>query len=159
MHLARAILVMATALLATACGTQPPAASAAATAAPGPSATAVPATAVVDSRPPGQRLYGRHCLSCHQADGGGVPNMQPPIAGGNWVKGDPAALALFVLTGGFGSAERKDGASDNVMPEFRQLPDADLAEILTYIRAKFGGGASPVTAEQVAAARATLDAG
>ena len=57
----------------------------------------------VDSRPPGQRLYGRHCLSCHQADGGGVPNLQPPIAGGSWVKGDPRALALFVMTGGFDS--------------------------------------------------------
>jgi thiosulfate dehydrogenase len=79
--------------------------------------------------------------------------MQPPIAGGTWVKGDPKALALFVLTGGFGSAERKDSAVDNVMPEFRQLPDEDLAGILTYIRAKFGGGASPVSASEVAAAR------
>jgi len=109
-----------------------------------------------DSRPPGQRLYAQHCLSCHQADGGGVPNMQPPIAGGTWVKGDPQALALFVMSGGFGSAERKDSANDNVMPEFRQLPDADLAEILSYIRAKFGGGASAVSAAEVAAARANL---
>jgi mono/diheme cytochrome c family protein len=109
-----------------------------------------------DARPPGQRLYGRHCLSCHQADGGGVPNLQPPIAGGNWVKGDPQALAMFVMTGGFDSASRKDAAVDNVMPEFRQLSDEDLAEILSYIRAKFGGGASAVTAAEVAAARATL---
>ena len=41
--------------------------------------------AASDTRPPGQRLYGVHCLSCHQADGGGVPNMQPAIAGGTWV--------------------------------------------------------------------------
>ena len=109
-----------------------------------------------DARPPGQRLYGRHCLSCHQADGRGVPNLQPPIAGGNWVKGDPQALAMFVMTGGFDSASRKDAAVDNVMPEFRQLSDEDLAEVLSYIRAKFGGGASAVTAAEVAAARATL---
>ena len=103
-------------------------------------APAPPPPARRDSRPPGQRLYARHCLSCHQADGGGVPDMQPAIAGGTWVKGDPQALALFVMTGGFDSAERKDSANGNVMPEFRQLPDDDLAEILTYIRAKFGGG-------------------
>ena len=120
--------------------------------APAPAAASAP----VDSRPPGQRLYGQHCLSCHQADGGGVPNMQPPIAGGTWVKGDAQALALFVMTGGFGSSERKESANDNVMPEFRQLPDADLAEILTYIRAKFGGGAPAVSAADVAAARARL---
>ena len=82
--------------------------------------------------------------------------MQPAIAGGTWVKGDAQALALFVMTGGFDSAERKDSAVDNVMPAFRQLPDEDLAGILTYIRAKFGGGASAVTAADVAAARADL---
>ena len=111
-----------------------------------------------DSRPPGQRLYGAHCLSCHQADGGGVPNMQPAIAGGTWVKGDARALALFVMTGGFDSASRKDSDVGNVMPPFRQLADADLAEILTYIRQKFGGGASPVTAAEVAEARRSLPA-
>ena len=59
-------------------------------------------------RPPGQRSTHKHCLTCHQADGGGVPNMQPAIAGGTWVKGDARALALFVMTGGFDSAARKD---------------------------------------------------
>jgi mono/diheme cytochrome c family protein len=107
----------------------------------------------------GQRLYGKHCLSCHQADGGGVPNMQPPIAGGTWVKGDAQALALFVMTGGFDSAARKDSAVGNVMPPFRQLGDEDLAAILSYIREKFGGGAPAVTAAEVAAARAKLPAG
>ena len=115
-------------------------------------ATAAPADPLAD----GQRLYGRHCLSCHQADGGGVPNMQPAIKGGTWVRGDARALALFVMTGGFGSANRKDSAVDNVMPEFRQLSDADLAGILTFIRAKFGAGASPVSAAEVAEARKSL---
>jgi mono/diheme cytochrome c family protein len=116
-----------------------------------------PAAAAVDSRPPGQRLYARHCLSCHQADGWGVPNMQPAIVGGTWVKGESKALALFVMTGGFDSAQRKEGAvSHNVMPPFRQLSDEDLAGILTYIRDKFGGGASAVTPAEVAEARATL---
>jgi|KBSSwiStaDraftv2_1062776.scaffolds.fasta_scaffold1098987_2 mono/diheme cytochrome c family protein len=122
-----------------------------------PPAAATPAAAApVDTRPPGQKLYGRHCLSCHQSDGGGVPNMQPAIAGGTWVKGDAQALALFVMSGGFNSAERKDSQNGNVMPPFRQLSDDDLAQILTYIREKFGGGASPVSAADVTAARASL---
>ena len=111
-----------------------------------------------DTPPPGQRLYARHCLSCHQADGGGVPNMQPAIAGGTWVQGDARALALFVMSGGFDSASRKDSDVGNVMPPFRQLADADLAEILTYIRQKFGNGASPVTAADIAEARQSLAA-
>jgi len=122
---------------------------------------AAAANAAVPANPaspedPGKRLYVRHCLSCHQADGGGVPNMQPAIAGGAWVKGDPGALALFVMTGGFDSAQRKDSAVDNVMPPFAQLGDDELAAILTYIRQKFGGGAAAVDAAQVAAARANI---
>jgi mono/diheme cytochrome c family protein len=104
----------------------------------------------------GQQLYGRHCLSCHQADGGGVFNMQPPIKGGTWVTGDPRPLALFVMTGGFDSAARKDSDNGNVMPAFRQVSDDELAQILTFIRAKFGNGASPVSAALVAEARASL---
>ena len=115
-------------------------------------------TPAADTQPPGQRLYGMHCLACHQADGGGVPNMQPAIAGGTWVKGDARALALFVMSGGFDSASRKDSDVGNVMPPFRQLADADLAQLLTYIRQKFGDGASPVTEAEIAEARRSLPA-
>jgi mono/diheme cytochrome c family protein len=115
-----------------------------------------PAVPPAAQLPPGQKSYARHCLSCHQADGYGVPNMQPAIKGGTWVKGDPKALALFVMTGGFDSSGRKEGASHNVMPPFRQLADDELAGILSYIREKFGDGAPPVTPAQVAEVRATL---
>ena len=111
------------------------------------------ANAFADEPSSGQQLYRKHCLACHQADGGGVPNMQPAIIGGTWVKGDGRALALFVMTGGFDSAARKESDVGNVMPPFRQLPDADLAAILSFIRQKFGDGGSPVSAADVAAAR------
>jgi len=111
------------------------------------------APAFAEEPTPGQLLYKKHCLACHQADGGGVPNMQPAIVGGTWVKGDARALALFVMTGGFDSASRKDSDVGNVMPPFRQLADEELAAILTFIRQKFGDGGSPVSAADVAAAR------
>ena len=118
--------------------------------------TSLAAASVAGEPAPGQLLYSKHCLSCHQADGGGVPNMQPAIAGGTWVKGDARALAMFVMSGGFDSAARKDSDMGNVMPPFRQLPDADLASILSYIRQKFGDGGLPVSAADVAEARGSL---
>jgi mono/diheme cytochrome c family protein len=113
----------------------------------------VAACSIAAEPAPGQALYNKHCLTCHQADGGGVPNMQPAIIGGSWVKGDARALAMFVLSGGFDSASRKESDVGNVMPPFRQLADEELAAILTFIRQKFGDGASPVSAADVAAAR------
>ena len=104
----------------------------------------------------GQDLYGRHCLTCHQADGYGVPNMQPAITGGTWVGGDPRALAMFVMTGGFDSASRKESDNANVMPAFAQLSDAELAAILTFVRAKFGKGASAVSEAEVGETRKSL---
>jgi mono/diheme cytochrome c family protein len=119
---------------------------------------APPAAAPVQAPAATDRAYARHCLTCHQADGYGVPNLQPAITGGAWVSGDARALILFVMTGGFDSAGRKDSDSHNVMPAFRQLTDQELAEIVSYIRQKFGNGASAVAATDVAAVRASLPA-
>jgi mono/diheme cytochrome c family protein len=105
---------------------------------------------------PGQAAYAANCLACHQADGRGVPGFQPPLVGSAWVHGDPQALAAFVLTGGFSSVNRKESASENVMPPFTRLDDATLAAILSFVRARFGANAGPVAAEQVAAARTLL---
>ena len=146
------LLVAALGFLLVACavtGGETPSAAPAATA-------ASPVAAAPAAAPNGEQLYARNCLACHQSDGYGVPNMQPAITDGTWVKGEVQALASFVLTGGFNSAERKDSASHNVMPAFRQLPDEELAAILTFIRQKFGNGASPVSTAEVAAARAAL---
>jgi mono/diheme cytochrome c family protein len=136
----RSIAAVAGAMLATACVAADPA------------PVAPPPVADND----GQVLYGKHCLTCHQADGYGVPNLQPAIVGGTWVGGDSRALALFVLTGGFDSASRKDGENHNVMPAFARLTDAEIAGILTFIRRKFGMGASPVSEADVAEARTNL---
>jgi len=117
-------------------------------------AGAAPSDAPLATAPSrGEQLYATHCLACHQADGGGVPNMQPSIIDSPWVLGDPKALALFVMSGGFDSSARKESAVDNVMPEFRQLSDDDLAQILSYVRQKFGSAAGPVTPAEVAEAR------
>lgn len=105
----------------------------------------------------GEELYAMHCLSCHQADGRGVPYFQPPLVGGEWVTGDPQTLAAFVLSGGFDSASRTESVNENVMPPFDYLDDETLAAILTFIREEFGGGAGPVTAEQVAKARELVE--
>jgi mono/diheme cytochrome c family protein len=101
----------------------------------------------------GQLAYETHCLTCHQADGRGVPRMQPPLVGSAWIAGDAKVLAAFVITGGFNGTTGRGGAYGNVMPPFRHLDDETLAAVLSYVRDAFGDGDAAVTAEDVKAAR------
>ena|SRR5688572_14679358 len=144
----RQALIGAAALVLWACAAAPEAAEPAKPAAPAPAADAAAKR--------GEAVYQEHCLTCHQADGGGVPNLQPPLLDSAWVKGEPQPLAAFVLTGGFNSAARTDGANHNVMPAFPQISDADLAALLTYVRWSFGDKTGPVSVADVAAARKSL---
>jgi len=35
----------------------------------------------------GKIVYAANCLACHQADGSGVPNLNPPLIQTSWVLG------------------------------------------------------------------------
>ena len=36
----------------------------------------------------GKQLYQKHCVACHQADGGGVPRMSPPLFDTDFTTGE-----------------------------------------------------------------------
>jgi mono/diheme cytochrome c family protein len=87
-------------------------------------------------------------------DGKGVPGMQAPLAGSAVVTGDPA-LAIRVLLQGPAEVlppnRQKYGV---VMPPFgATFNDADLAAVLTHVRASFRNTAPAITAGQVEAQR------
>jgi mono/diheme cytochrome c family protein len=100
----------------------------------------------------------QHCLLCHQQDGGGVPNMQPPLLGSKIASGDPDDLIELTLRGIGGSPPALPASGDYamVMPGSVALSDQDIADLLTYIRQTFVE-AKPIGAEQVAAVRAKLE--
>src|SRR5690349_4931843 len=47
----------------------------------------------------GKIVYTTTCLPCHQADGGGVPNMNPPLSKTEYVLGDKTRLINIILKG------------------------------------------------------------
>ena len=47
----------------------------------------------------GQKIYTQYCLACHQEDGSGVPNMNPPLRKSDWVVGDKTKLINVILKG------------------------------------------------------------
>ena len=100
----------------------------------------------------GQLVYEQNCLSCHQAGGSGVPNLNPPLRGTDWVLGDKTRL-INVLLKGLQGQEVEGDVYDNAMPAHDFLTDPQIADVLTYIRSNFGNKASAVTAEEVKAVR------
>jgi mono/diheme cytochrome c family protein len=103
----------------------------------------------------GKAVYTKYCLTCHQADGGGVPNMNPPLIKTSYVLDDKVRLIKVVLNG-FSENVDIDGESySNVMPAHDFLKDQEIAAVLTYIRKNFTNKAGAITTAQVKAVRAT----
>lgn len=111
-----------------------------------------PAKASIEA---GKLVYAQYCLTCHQADGGGVQNMNPPLTNTSYVNGDKAKL-VAVLLNGLNHVEIDGETYSNVMPSFSYLKDKQIADALTYVRNSFGNKKSIITAADVKVARAKM---
>ena len=101
--------------------------------------------------------YSQFCADCHRNDGQGVPGIFPPLSGNHVLSAhDPATLTHITLTG-WQSVVTDTRERSFYMPSFARLADAELAEILSFVRESWGEGAPPVTEKQVASARRKLD--
>lgn len=102
----------------------------------------------------GNTVYATFCLSCHQADGSGVPNMNPPVIKNNWVLGSKTVLIQQILKGSNGKVEIDGEKFHNTMPAQAHLTDQQIADVLTFVRNSFGNKASIVTQAEVKTVRA-----
>ncbi|MGD0990916.1 MAG: cytochrome c [Gemmatimonadales bacterium] len=103
----------------------------------------------------GAAVFSGRCAACHQGTGLGLPGVFPPLAGSEYVNGDPARLARLVLRGLTGPVTVAGAQFNGAMPAWAdQLKDAEVAAVLTYVRTQFGNSAGAVTADVVAEARA-----
>lgn len=98
---------------------------------------------------PGKEVYTKYCLTCHQADGSGVPKMHPPLTPGSWVDREPDELIAIMMKGLSGKIEVNGEVYKNFMPSHAQLTDEEIANVLSYIRTSFGNNSTPVTPEMV----------
>ena len=102
----------------------------------------------------GKKIYETRCLVCHQADGGGVPNMNAPLDGSSNVVGNNIARLVKIIRGGYSEKIALDGYYySNVMTPNPDLTDADIANLLSYIRTSWSNKASKVTVAQVQTAQ------
>jgi mono/diheme cytochrome c family protein len=104
----------------------------------------------------GKTVYTTFCLPCHQADGSGVPTMNPPLIKTSWVLGSKNVLIEQVLKGSSGKVVIDGEKFNGVMPAQTQLTDEQIADVLTFVRNSFGNKASIVTLAEVKAVRAKV---
>ncbi len=104
------------------------------------------ADAAAPSQPAdGKTLFMKNCAACHQASGKGIPGAFPALAGNAFAQGAPAEVSTVLLKGRGG------------MPDFSvSLDDAEIAQVLSFVRGSWGNVAAPLSAGEVAATRASL---
>ena len=107
----------------------------------------------------GATLYNSVCFACHGPDGRGAPapgaaghTIAPPLADSRRVLGDERAAIAIVLHGLEGKVDGVDYGAP--MVPMNSYSDAELANVLTYIRNSFGNRAPAVEPAAVAARRA-----
>ncbi|UFN50293.1 cytochrome c [Roseomonas sp. OT10] len=105
----------------------------------------------------GEALYVDNCIACHRRDGTGVEQMIPRLAGSAVVQqGGPETLLRVVLQGVRGVAT-KAAPTAPAMPAFGwRLNDAQVADLVTYLRSAWGNAAPAVTPDQARQMRQRL---
>lgn len=104
----------------------------------------------------GKVLFETLCMNCHQSDAKGLPGFYPPLAGSDWINGDPSRLGRILLHGLTGPI------TVNGQPFAQNIPipmppsgltDEQIATVLTYIRSNFGNQSAAIDAASVKALR------
>ncbi len=113
-------------------------------------------TGATSSKAKGKEVYNKYCLACHQSDGGGVPRMNPPLSGTEYVNGNKQRIIGIVLKGLNSPLEINGETYENPMASHAFLKDEQIANVLTYVRSSFGNKSSAITATEVKAVRAKM---
>ncbi len=105
----------------------------------------------------GAMVYLNNCNACHRSDGTGATHTFPALAGNTVVNAkDPTSLIRIVLEGSArpGTVESPSALA---MPGFGwRLTDANVADMLSFVRASWGNKAEAVTPAQVATVRKAM---
>ncbi|MCC7374263.1 MAG: c-type cytochrome [Verrucomicrobiales bacterium] len=112
----------------------------------------------------GKSIFNRDafCITCHQPNGLGMPNIYPPLVAKDnpWLSDHDERLIKVVLKGLWGPlplAGQLFDPSKGVPPMTGfagLLNDEEIAAVLSYVRQSFGNNLPFITAEQVKAVRA-----
>ncbi|MEO5659872.1 MAG: c-type cytochrome [Polaromonas sp.] len=101
--------------------------------------------------------YVQFCADCHRQDGAGVKDIFPSLAQNPSVtSSNPLTLLHMTLTG-WKTAQTATHPRVYTMPAFSRLADAEVAEVLSFVRESWGNGAAPIKVSDIKKLREQLD--
>ena len=93
----------------------------------------------------GAKLYEQHCAQCHGDHGEGVAGAYPALAGNRAVTLPVTVnLVQVLLGGGFAPATAGNPRPFGMPPYATVLSDADIAAVISHIRASWGNNAAAI---------------
>ena len=96
----------------------------------------------------GKELYNTMCISCHMAEGAGVPGVFPPLTQSDYLQ-DTVASIRAVKYGLQGEITVNGQTYNNIMTPLG-LDDQEVADVLNYVLNSWGNESEEmITAEQV----------
>ena len=106
------------------------------------------------------KVFAQTCGACHGVKGEGREGIAPALDGNSIFSLDDYYNTVTVVLRGL--APDYSGLEDGYMPmvSFDEgIPDAKIADLVTFVRTYFGGQAEAVTTEEVTKIRKDLDSG
>jgi len=105
----------------------------------------------------GAAIYFDNCSACHVSDGSGVPRFFAPLSGSGKVNNEDPTTVIRVILQGARAVPTEAHPSPLTMPAFDwKLTDAQVAAVVSYIRASWGNSAAPTSASEVRSLRRKL---
>jgi mono/diheme cytochrome c family protein len=111
------------------------------------------------AQPDGAQLYGLYCSACHAVDGKGANDGAfPPLAGSEWIAGNPKRSVAIVLNGLHGPVEVNGKPYNLEMPpQGGALKDDQIRAILNHVHSSWGNKGAEIPGDLVRTVRAEFE--
>lgn len=104
----------------------------------------------------GRITYLDQCSACHERDGAGIPHVAVAMRDNATLRQPDGKNLIVSVLDGLPAQQFPGNESMQSMPGFAdRLDDAQIAELVNYLRVTWGGLPADITAEQVKALRNT----
>lgn len=95
----------------------------------------------------GSLIYQDFCMSCHMADGKGVPQSFPPLAGSDYLLNNRIKSIRAIKYGQSGEIVVNGETYNNVMSSLG-LEDDEVADVMNYILNSWGNSQKEIVTEE-----------